>query len=80
MEKLQNKFKNRLPQEEHPEPYSKVSIKRKYEDLPQKPSLNDTQNINKDESDQLSLAISNKKKKISRTDESRKVTEKHENV
>lgn len=73
VEKLQNKFKNRLPQE-HSEPHNKVSLKRKHEELTQKASLN------KDESDQQSLALSNKRKKVSRTDEAIKVAEKNDNV
>lgn len=76
VEKLQNKFKNRLPQDEHPVHYNKVALKRKYEEPHQKEPL-DVANDSKG-SDHSGLSI--KKKKVLRTDEAIKVPEKHDNV
>ncbi|CAG9799241.1 unnamed protein product [Chironomus riparius] len=77
VEKLQNKFKNRLPQEEHPVSYNKVALKRKHEDNPQKESSGGTNDCNiKDESDSR---LSIKRNKIFRTNDEIKAPEKHEN-
>jgi len=74
---LQNKFKNRLPQDEHPVHYNKVALKRKYEEPLQKES-SDVANDSKG-SDLSGLSI--KRKKVLRTDEAIKVVpEKHDNV